>query len=194
MRDQFADWQAAIGFAARLPGVDPASLRSGASPPPAATSSASRRALRSSWWRLRRHPTPTARPSRATRPRWRWRASPAGASSTPSAVWPAAAAGAPRRRAGEGRCPDDGGRPRRRPGAQPRQQVPGLAAGGRRLLHAPPRILPARPLRVPGAVPAAGPGVRPGSAALVGGPPSTRRSKDPAGSRSGYPAGTTSRS
>ena len=64
IREQLADWQAAIAFAATLPGRRPGQgSRSGASPPRAAMSSRSRRATRSSPRRSRRRRTPTGRPA-----------------------------------------------------------------------------------------------------------------------------------
>jgi hypothetical protein len=61
------------------------------------------------------------------------------------------------------RAPHHAGQHRRRQGAQPRQQVPRLAAGGRRPLRAPARLIPARPRRVPSGLPAAWSRLRPGS-------------------------------
>jgi uncharacterized protein len=91
IREQLTDWQAAIAFAAGLPGVDPARPAIWASPCRAATSSGSRRTTRSSLRRSRRRRTPTARPPRATRRVTRSRSrccvSPAGAPSMLSAAW-----------------------------------------------------------------------------------------------------------
>ena len=193
MRDQFADWQAAIGFAARLPGVDPASLRSGASPPPAATSSASRRDSAARGGDCadtqRRRPGRHALhdPAGAARLTGRGVLDAVGGLGRPPLLVPLV--GEPGRVAvlttAAGR---DGGRVLNHGNRYPDWQQAVAACSTLRLGSYRPGRYASR------ARCAAGPGVRPGSAALVGGPPSTRRSKDPAGSRSGYPAGTTSRS
>jgi len=60
------------------------------------------------------------------------------------------------------RAAHDTGRPRWRQGAQPRRQVSGLAAGGRRPFGTPSWFLPARTRSLSRAVPTAGPGLRPG--------------------------------
>ena len=85
IKEQLADWQAAICFAATLPGYIPKSWRFGVSRSPAAISFPSRRGTHN-WRRLsRRRRSPTATLSRATQRATRRRgpccASPAGASS-----------------------------------------------------------------------------------------------------------------
>ncbi len=167
LRDQLADWQAAIGCARTLPEVDPARIaiwsfslpgghifpRRGPQPGPGRRDrpDAQRR-------RPGRHPQrgpPPApvrdaalhRPGRAGRRRRPGRAP--------------AAAGAADRAAGHRRPAHHPGRPGHRPGPHP-GEVPGLAARGRRPVRAPGGLLPPRPLRRPGHLPAAGRGGRPG--------------------------------
>ena len=144
IREQLADWHAAIGFAATLPGVDPTRLaiwgfsasgghvlRVAASSPGLAAAIAQ---------------TPNADGQAAARnaarhqkPLAMLRLTGLGAARCPRRPGqPPAAAGAAGRRAGNRRDAHDAGRSGRRQGAQPGQQVPGLAAGGRRPLGAPP--------------------------------------------------------
>jgi fermentation-respiration switch protein FrsA (DUF1100 family) len=93
VREQLADWAAAIDFAARLPGVDPARLATWPSRPRGVTSSSSRRVSRGWPRRSPRRRTPTTWPPpatrRATRSRWPCCGSPGGPCSTLLAGWPA---------------------------------------------------------------------------------------------------------
>jgi hypothetical protein len=165
IREQLGDWQAAIAFAASLPGVDPAKLAVWSFSGSGGTSSESRRAPRTSVRQSPRRRTQTAWRPPATRPATRSRsrccASPAAAFSTGWAGWPAAR---------RGWC----------------RKVPGLAAGSRRLVGAAARVLPARPLCRAGGLPAASGGLRPG-------PDRARRTRHPRGAtgssrRTGPPA------
>ena len=169
IRDQLADWQAAIAFAPTLPGVDP---------------------TRVAIWGFSLSGGHVLRVA-ARNPQLA-----AAIAQTPNADGPAAARNATRHQTPlaslrfTGRAVLDTlgglvGRPPRlvplagEPGTvallttpdgldgdqspQPGQQVPGLAAGGRRPLRAQLQLLPAGPLRIPRAVPAAGARLRPGS-------------------------------
>ena len=106
-----------------------------------------------------------------------------------------AAAGAARRSAGHRRDAHHAGWPRRRPGAQPGQQVPGLAAGGRRPLRAAHRLLPARAATRPACGARCWSWSATRTSRRLAGPAVRAAQRAPRGpSSSGCRAGTTSRS
>ena len=168
VREQLADWDAAVGFAATLPGVDPARLAiwafsasGGYVFPLAARDTRLAAAIAQ---------TPNADNPAAARNAARYQEPRAMLRFTGRALldsaWrpgrPAAAAGAAGRDAGDGRGAHHARRARQRPRAQPGRPVSGLAAGGGGAFGAAADGRPARPLGLAGAVPAAGRGVRPG--------------------------------
>ena len=199
--EQLADWQAAIAFAR-----DPARGRPGPARDlgllrrPAATSSASRRATRSWPRRSRRRRTPTVRPPpatrRATRSRSRCCASPAGASSMPSAAssaadrcWCRSPASRGPSRSSPRRTRLDGDRALNPGNRYPDWQQAVAARSALRLgFYRPGRA------RVPRAVPAARARLRPGSVGARRARRRARRGERPAPNSSGCPAGTTRRS
>ena len=170
IKDQLADWQAAIDVRRDAARRRPHQGRDlGASPPRAVTSSTSRRATRSSRLRSPRRRTPTGRPAcatrRAIRSRSRCCASPAAVSWTRSVVSSACGRGWCRSsgRRGPSRCSrrrtpsNDGVR-----ALSPDNRYPDWQQASRRPLGAAPRLLRAGPQGVPDPVPAARPRVRPG--------------------------------
>lgn len=158
IKEQLADWQAAICFAATLPGYIPKSWRFGVSRSPAAISfrrgaepttgggyraDAARR-------RPRCHAQRSALPDAAGHaalhlpghPRCTW--------------WPnrsSTAIGSPRRRTGCRRHAHHAGRNRRQSHTQPRKPVPGLAPRDRRPFGATEWPLPAWSIRTPVQIP-----------------------------------------
>lgn len=193
VRDQLADWQAAIDFAADLPEVDSARLAAwgfslsgghlfrvaAGNPRLAAVIAQSPGADGLAVTRhAGRHQTPWA----LLRLTGRGLTDALGGlvGRRPRLVALAARHG---RGAHYTRCPG------RRPGAQPARHLPRLAAGGRSPVSAAARFLPTRPSRLPGQVPADGGGLRPGPvrAARAG----HRRDAPRAARRAGAPTGWT---